>query len=442
MYPLLECLCALAVAVGEHLGAAQAEMIYRRALLMAFGVATQGAFEWTSTGKERRGGARDEGEEEADLCIVALDLIGSLVQGASLPPSILERSGRAEGPSVATSLDMIVLSCATSALSEVRQSAFGLLGDLAHAHAPTVLDLLDGTTAAAFAAAAASASPVSSPSASPHHHLAAVDGGRHQRSLFAILAANMDFLAAPRDGFGNMRGSANNAVWSLGEVVQAFPGESARCLGPDAGGSTGALIGHVAGIYEAACMAYEGVQGRRGHEAHDEEAMRATVTRGFLENCVVCLGRLMDLHNREMAAATGGSSSMGGGREAVAGRIQRILPMWTVHIVSVSSALERESAWQPVLAYLASPAGRHVLWADDGEGVRRLGGVLRAISDSKRTTATLEAAFGAFVGGLRAYACESLGLAAGQWRQLCAAALEGRTNGMQAFERRFPAARA
>ena len=161
VFPLLECLASLAIAGGPEFGP-WAGKVYAMAIGMCgpLMIAREGGI------------AREEEDEdtiEADSLIVALDLIGGLLQGG-LGPSFHD----------AHALGQIILKCSYDPIPEIRQSAFALIGDCAQRHVEPILPVIG--------------------------------------QLIPILQGNFD----PNQPDGQIYYSlaaSNNAVWAFGELL-------------------------------------------------------------------------------------------------------------------------------------------------------------------------------------------------------------------------------
>lgn len=132
------------------------------------------------------------GDIEYDFCIVALDLLGGMVQGLGETLTTLF---------VNSSFDILLARCLREGgAPDVRQSAFALIGDMAIACRSPLRPLLVDTI------------------------------------LFA-LADNIEVSNSSDDlddeddkSLMNTQSSANNAVWALGELALSFPNEMAPHL--------------------------------------------------------------------------------------------------------------------------------------------------------------------------------------------------------------------
>lgn len=242
LFALLECMCSLSISAGSEM-APYAATMYRKSLAMV---------ETTLKAAALSG---DDGDLDYDFCIVALDLIGGLVQGLGdrLLPTIQQCS---------PALEVVVAKCAEEGqLAEVRQSAFALVGDMAQRCPSPLAPILD-------------------------------------RLMHAILL-NVDVMRED-----SSQGSANNAVWAAGELVMRFPQE---------------LGAQVPEFLPTLCRFL-------GYADN-------TVSRRYLENLAVTVGRCMSL-------------------TAPPQEFARMLGRWTHLISLVSDAVERETAWGPVAAAL------------------------------------------------------------------------------------------
>ncbi|PJF16863.1 hypothetical protein PSACC_03332 [Paramicrosporidium saccamoebae] len=241
LFALLECICSISVGVGA-LMAPFASVILQRCVAMA-----------ETTLKAVVLVASPDTEIDFDFCIVALDLIGALVQG--LGPALC--------PLLSTvRLDTILQRCCTEPRPQMRQAAFALVGDLAEKCSEVLKPefVLD--------------------------------------TLIPAIAAHMDPL---RDTATH--GSANNAVWALGELVQCgrFP----------------QIAPVVINLGDSLCQLLT----------------YTNVHTSYLENVAVCLGRCLIIAPPPMALGA-------------------VLPRWAQMIALDTDIDECQSAWLPMVAML------------------------------------------------------------------------------------------
>jgi transportin-1 len=275
LFALLECMCSLAVAMGSQM-APYAQVIVQRALSMV--ETTLKAAALTSGG-----------DVDFDFCIVALDLIGGLVGGLGerMAPLLLADAHKFEA---------LLTRCLDEPLAQVRQSALALVGDLAEC----------------------CPAPLNSPTL-----------------LTVVIKAIIENVDAMQESAS--QGSANNAVWALGELLLCFP----DMIKP-----------HLTILLPRLCRYMQ-------HYADN------TVSRGYLENLAVTIGRAMAL----MPVAEFGE----------------ILGRWSTLMTHVVDQREKCSAWSPVMAcLLANPM------MIQPEALPKL---LRSIAVFKDPPASMELAF-------------------------------------------------
>jgi hypothetical protein len=185
----------------------------------------------------------------------------------------------------------------------MRQSAFGLVGDLAQ-HSP---DLLGPLLA--------------------------------HPSFFTLVESNADVMRED-----NSQSCANNAVWALGEIYLKFPTQLAGVAG-----RLNTLLIKILSYQEG------------------------TVTKGYLENAAVALGRGIKLSSTEPSVQ----------------QIGYILGRWATLIGMVVDPLERETSWIPMIHYLLEHP--EIVTAE------AVPPILKSISHCHRSSANLEASFAKLV---------------------------------------------
>jgi transportin-1 len=241
LFALLECICSISMIVGP-LMAPFASVILQRCVLMV-----------ETTLKAVVLATSPDTDIDFDFCIVALDLIGALVQGLGSVLCPLLSAAR---------LEPILQRCCVEPRPQIRQAAFALVGDLAEKCSEVLgVEFVLGV-------------------------------------LIPAISAHMDPL---RDNATH--GSANNAVWALGELVQCgrFP----------------QLAPVLAGLVDSLCHLLN----------------YTNVHTSYLENVAVCLGRCL--------AVVPPPASLGA-----------ILPRWA-HMIALDMNLDEcQSAWLPLVALL------------------------------------------------------------------------------------------
>lgn len=113
LFPLLECLTSLSVSFGGHTQTF-AQPVYERCIRLIKQTLTIQALHASNPTVD---------EADVDFMIVALDLISGIVQGLGDQVQVLIAN-------VQPSLFDLVTHCINDQSSEVRQSAFALIGDL------------------------------------------------------------------------------------------------------------------------------------------------------------------------------------------------------------------------------------------------------------------------------------------------------------------------
>lgn len=287
IFGLLECMCSLCIACSSQMSATIAGPIYQRSLLMTEAILRAASLD-------------PEADVEFEYAVVALDLIGGLVQGMEGRFATLARDFRGEdGHGL---VEFLTVSVAMEDSADLRQSAFALVGDLAQRCPMPLAEFI-----------------------------------LPDSPLLVAIDRYMDVMRED-----NTQGAANNAVWALGELFVRFPGPTASLANR---------------LNERLCVILSYADG--------------TVSRGYLENVAVALGRGMGL--------TSSAPPL----------FASLLGRWALMMSLVSDPQERSSAWMPVL--------RILLAAPEYIEMNSVPPLLKSISQFRAPPAELEMAFGSLV---------------------------------------------
>lgn len=287
IFGLLECMCSLCIACSAQLSTALAGPIYRRSLLMTEAILRAASLD-------------PEADVEFEYAVVALDLIGGLVQG--MEERFAALAGDIRGEDGHGLVDLLTASAAMEDSADLRQSAFALVGDLAQKCPMPLAEFI-----------------------------------RPDSPLIAAIDRYMDVMRED-----NTQGAANNAVWALGELFVRFPEK---------------MVPVASHLNERLCAILAYADG--------------TVSRGYLENVAVALGRGMALNP---SAPPLFASHLG---------------RWALMMSLVSDLQERSSAWTPVV--------RILLAAPEYIEIASIPPLLKSIFHFRSPPVELEMAFGSLV---------------------------------------------